>query len=170
MYNVDAFGTFAATPESYGMFYQWNRGTAWLSTGDSPVSSPAGATWDSSTPAGDVWEAANDPCPAGWHVPTNAQQATLVDASKVSYVWTTLNGVNGGKFTDITSGNSIFLPAAGYRGNATGALYSAGSNGYYWSSSANTTSYGWFLHFTSSNASQTYTTRSSGFAVRCVHE
>jgi len=70
--NVDAFGTFAAAPESYGMFYQWNRRTGWSST-DPLTSSPAGAVWNSSIPTGDVWTAANDPCPTGWRVPTEEQ-------------------------------------------------------------------------------------------------
>ena len=49
--------------------------------------------------------------------------------------WTTQNGVNGRLFT-AANGNSIFLPAAGYRNNSN--LDYAGSNGYYWSSSLGT--------------------------------
>ena len=30
--NVDAPGTFAAAPESAGMFYQWNRKIGWSAT------------------------------------------------------------------------------------------------------------------------------------------
>jgi len=167
--NVNVPGTFAAAPESYGMFYQWNRTTAWLSTGANPVSAPAGMTWDSSAPTGDVWAAANDPCPEGWHVPTAAQLATLVDASKVSYAWTTQNGVNGGKFTDIASGNSIFLPAAGGRGYSDGALYDAGNGGKYWSGSSDDSTAGaWGLSFFSDSAGQSYYYRALSLAVRCV--
>ena len=45
--------------------------------------------------------------------------------------WTTLNGVNGRKFTG-PNGGTIFLPAAGYRW--TGEFGNVGSGGYYWSS------------------------------------
>ena len=45
--------------------------------------------------------------------------------------WTTLNGVNGRKFTG-PNGGTIFLPAAGYRWN--GEFGNVGSGGYYWSS------------------------------------
>lgn len=50
--------------------------------------------------------------------------------------WTTLNGINGLKFTSKTNGNSIFLPAAGdyYYDSIT----SVGFTGTYWSSSLNT--------------------------------
>ena len=46
--------------------------------------------------------------------------------------WVTLNGVNGRKYTSKTNGNSIFLPAAGYRWD--GDLDFAGEYGFYWSS------------------------------------
>lgn len=46
--------------------------------------------------------------------------------------WTTRNGVNGRLFTS-NNGNSLFLPAAGYR--FLSSLRGAGSYGYYWSSS-----------------------------------
>lgn len=45
--------------------------------------------------------------------------------------WTTLNGVNGRKFTG-PNGGTFFLPAAGYRW--TGEFGNVGSGGYYWSS------------------------------------
>lgn len=48
-----------------------------------------------------------------------------------TYVWTTQNGVKGGKFTG-RNGGTIFLPAAGYRWD--GEFFSVGSEGYYWSS------------------------------------
>lgn len=46
--------------------------------------------------------------------------------------WTTQNEVNGYKITG-SNGNSIFFPAAVYRGN--GNLSNEGTYGYYWSSS-----------------------------------
>ena len=46
-------------------------------------------------------------------------------------MWTTVNGVNGCKFTG-PNGGSIFLPAAGYRRD--GEIHGAGVRGDYWSS------------------------------------
>lgn len=65
-----------------------------------------------------------------WRMPTKAEQDEL--RTKCKWVWTTLNGVNGYKVIG-PNGNSIFLPAAGCMYG--GALRSAGSGGYYWSSS-----------------------------------
>ena len=155
--NVDAFGTFAATPESYGMFYQWNRATAWLSTGDV-------TGWDATDPPGNEWAEANDPCPPGWRVPDDAQQATLLDVNKVNGGWTG----NGYKFTDKTSGHSVFFPAAGYRNSSSGTLSFAGNYGDYWSGSSYSASYAWRLYVNSGNASQDNYYRTYGSSVRCV--
>ena len=64
-----------------------------------------------------------------WRTPTDAELTEL--RTQCTWTWTTQNGVNGYKVTG-TNGNSIFLPTAGYRYNSS--LGSAGSYGYYWSS------------------------------------
>jgi uncharacterized protein (TIGR02145 family) len=161
--NVDAPGTFAATPESPGMFYQWNRPTAWTSTG-----SVSG--WDSSESSGTTWEKANDPSPAGWRIPTLAELETLLDTDKVSNERTTLNGVNGRRFTDKATGNSIFLPAAGCRRSYDGTLYTAGTDGGYWSSTQYDGSSAYGLFFDSAYAPTLSASRSMGLYVRCVSD
>ena len=65
-----------------------------------------------------------------WRMPTREEIQELID--NCSSEWTTLNGVNGRKFTG-SNGNNIFLPAAGYRGE--GELHDLGTGGCYWSSS-----------------------------------
>ncbi len=147
--NVDAPGTFAATPESAGMFYQWNRKKGWPSTGYSVTG------WDDSNEPGDTWAAVNDPSPAGYRVPDSADFAKLVDEEKVTQTRTVRNGMFGMKFTDKTSGKAIFLPAAGYRGGYDGSLsdyydedhYNNWSRGYYWSSFSDRPDYAWSLRF-----------------------
>ena len=161
--NVDAPGTFAANPEDVGMFYQWNRRNAWAVTG--------GVTgWDNSNAPGTTWAAANDPSPAGWRVPTNGELRKLLDANNVTYEWVTQNGVNGGKFTDKTSCNSLFLPAAGVRHFFSGTLSDAGTYGRYWSSMADESfeagAHGMF--FRSGNADWYYVNRPTGLSVRAV--
>ena len=125
--NVDEPGTFAETPESTGKFYQWNRKTAWNATGDV-------SAWDKTTPGGMEWSETNDPSPEGWRVPTADDINSLLDETKVYSEWTTENGVNGRRFTERESGNSLFLPAAGCRENTKGTLRAAGTLGNYWSS------------------------------------
>ncbi|GHT06908.1 hypothetical protein AGMMS49525_15650 [Bacteroidia bacterium] len=129
--NVDVPGTFAASPENAGRFYQWNRKTAWAATDEV-------SNWDSSYPDGITsnweWEKANDPCPDGWRVPTPDEIKSLLDEDKVSLEYTIQNGVNGSRFTDKKNGNSIFLPHAGVRNSDNGMLYVSGKYGYYWGS------------------------------------
>ena len=167
--NVDAPGTFAANPEAPGMFYQWNRKVGWSAT-DPMINSNGGTTWDSSLTFSSTWEKTNDPSPSGWRVPTLDEIKTLLDANKVSHDWVTQNGVNGQKFTDKATGNSLFLPAVGSRYFTSGGLYSTGEYGYYWSSTQDGTDGASYLLFNSSDADWTYHVRRMGFSVRSVAE
>jgi uncharacterized protein (TIGR02145 family) len=160
--NVDAVGTFADTPEDYGKFYQWNRNVAWAATG-------AVTGWDSTTPEGSEWTKANDPSPEGWRVPTSEQLATLLDTEKVTNEMTTQNGIDGRKFTDKTSGLSVFFPSVGYRRDSNGTLTLAGSYGLYWSSTQYSSDRAYCLDFASGNALGNINRR-SGFPVRAVAE
>ena len=62
-----------------------------------------------------------------WRMPTQEQ---LRELYVLTWRWTTRNGVNGRLFTG-PNGNTLFLPAAGYRGYES--LSSVGTKGYYWS-------------------------------------
>ncbi len=70
-----------------------------------------------------------------WRIPAKEEWQELLD--NTTNKWTTQNGVNGRLFTG-SNGNSLFLPAAGFRWDD--ALNYAGSYGYYWSSSLDTDS------------------------------
>ena len=103
-----------------------------------------------------------------WRMPTDAEWTELRE--QCNWTWISQNGVNGCKVT-APNGNSIFLPAAGYRSD-TNHNY-AGSNGYYWSSSIYTDSpyRAWDVRFYSSNAgSRDYSSRYFGRSVRPVSE
>ena len=100
----------------------------------------------------------NNPCPPGFHVPSNGE-------------WTTLKSTSG--ITNITNAlsSALHITAAGFR-IYTGSLQNQGSNVCYWSSTPNSTvSYNVDI---GSNGcvypsfSQTGY-RSYGYSVRCVH-
>ena len=86
---------------------------------------------------------------ANWRMPSYDQIRELYNSSYTTTTWTTQNGVYGRKITSKSNGNSLFLPAAGYRDDAS--LGRAGSNGYYWSRTLITDSPygGWLLYFDS---------------------
>jgi len=160
--NVDIPGTFAASPERAGKFYQWNRKKAWPTTG-------AVSGWNSSTPAGTSWTKANDPSPAGWRVPTLDEIKTLLDKEKVSNEWVTVNGVDGRRFTDKVTGNSIFLPSAGVR--HINGMSLKGPLGFYLSNTRSGSSGGAYnLAITPSAAASDNINVLQGNNIRCVAE
>ena len=101
----------------------------------------------------------------GWRMPTQAEFQELLDNTTLT--WTQQNGVNGRLFT-ASNGNSLFLPAAGYRGSSS--LNDAGSYGDYWSSSFNSDYPGdaWRLHFSAGNYGMNRSSRYYGQSVRPV--
>jgi uncharacterized protein (TIGR02145 family) len=107
--NVDAPGTFAEKPESYGQLFQWNSRVGWAST-DPKIAAYTAYTTLGYLPAPTTateWEADNNPCPPGWRMPTNMEFENLMAAGSE---WKTLNGVPGRLFG--AAPNQIFLPAA----------------------------------------------------------
>ena len=112
-------------------------------------------------------DAANANWGGSWRMPTEAEQDEL--RTECTWTWTTQNGVKGYEVTSKSNGNSIFLPAAGYRDFSD--MYDAGFNGYYWSSSLYTDDSGGAcrLYFDSSDVSSgSYGRRRRGVSVRPV--
>ncbi len=70
---------------------------------------------------------------SGWRMPTKEEWQEFYN--NTTHTWTTQNGVNGRLFT-ASNGNSLFLPAAGFRDDSN--LYFAGGFGCFWSSSLDT--------------------------------
>ena len=99
----------------------------------------------------------NNPCPASWHVPTQAEWATVA-----------------GFFSPQTSvgafNSALKLPLAGYRDRALGSLGHQGSAGYYWSSSpVGTDAYS--LGFLTGGVNPALNDdRAYGVSVRCVKD
>ena len=108
---------------------------------------------------------ANDPCPAGWRVPTHTELQSLIASG---YEPATLYGVDGFCFGSGT--NKLFLPAAGCRYYSDGSLGSVGSGGGYWSSTPSNSSSAYYIYFLSGDANTNDYSRSNGFSVRCVSE
>ena len=102
-----------------------------------------------------------------WRMPTYEEWTAL--RTQCTWTWTTQNGING-RLVTASNGNSIFLPAAGYRHNPF--LSRAGSYGYYWSSSIDTdypdTACG--VDFGSNSVGRNSSSRFFGQSVRPVSE
>ena len=101
----------------------------------------------------------------GWRMPTQEEFQELLENTTVT--WITQNGVNGRLFT-ASNGNTLFLPAAGYRWHD--GLGGVGNIGYYLSSSLYTDnpSRAWTLVFVSDYCGLNYGSRNYGQSVRPV--
>ncbi len=155
----------ASSPSEYGNYYAWgetrtkstyteeNSTTAHTSLGDiagDPNYDAARANWGSS-----------------WRLPTKAEFQELLN--NCTWTWTSQGGHNGYKVTG-KNGNSIFLPAAGWRYGSS--LNYAGELGYYWSSTPyeSFSQYACNPYFFSGNRYEDWYYRGSGHAVRPVSE
>ena len=103
-----------------------------------------------------------------WRTPTSAEFEELFKSCDTE--WTTVNNVNGLKFTSKTNGNSIFLPATGHRDGNN--LIDAGEKGLYMSSSLATDipDHAMSFEIRSEYASTTAKKRNMGLTIRAVTE
>ena len=171
----------ANSPEEYGDYfawgelepketYNWSSAYKWckgsLKTLTKYNTNSSYGSVDNKTVLGATDDAAHANWGGSWRMPTDAEMTELRE--QCTWTWTTENGVNGYKVTSKTNGNSIFLPAAGYRWD--GSLNYAGSSGSYWSSSLNTDtpSRAWGVDFSSDSVSRYGSNRSCGQSVRPV--
>ena len=173
--NVNTPGTFVDNPEDFGMFYQWSRDIPWLTTGDAPVSVPAGATWGQSFPLSFAthWNNGVGPCADGWRLPNRNDFTALYNSG--SHIWTEdWEGTTVSGYVFGTAPNQIFMPAAGGR-DVPGALRAgtegAGSRGHYWTvgnGTAVSETDVLTIGFGSSVPGFVLFNRANGFTVRCV--
>ncbi len=134
----------ADSPEEYGAYYAWgetttksdyDRGTyKWCKGSSETVTKYCTDRYYGTVDNKKTLELSDDAARANWggswRMPTEKEFQELID--NCTWYWRTLNGKNGYKVASKKNGNSIFLPAAGYR-NGT-SLNRKGSLGYYWSS------------------------------------
>ncbi len=128
----------ATSPEDYGHYFAWGETSPKekyteensLTYGKQMSDISGNAQYDAATAnwGGD------------WRMPTNYELGELSD--ECIWTWTMQNGVEGFNVKG-TSGNSIFLPAAGFRdGSSLG-----GAGGFYWSSTPYDNNYDYSAYY-----------------------
>jgi len=113
----------------------------------------------------------NDPCPAGWRVPTDEEIKKLLDRSKVTSDSVSVDGIRGKTFTDNLTGNRIFLPALLYRSSNGCALENAERDsytGFYWTGSFAFSAFARALFFSREVVSRLAHQMNFAMAIRCV--
>jgi uncharacterized protein (TIGR02145 family) len=166
-YNLGADYTLDPLTPSKGLLgnhYLWNNKTP---IGTADVVFPS---WDASyTTSATAWQAANDPCPSGFTVPSVDEWQGIIDyygapTTSASSTWLDLGTVYtlGWKV-----GDYLFIPAAG-SGSATDGSMANRSAGRYWSSTLASNS-GALLAFTSGTSNMSGVgTFMYGGSVRCI--
>lgn len=172
----------ASSPEEYGDYFAWGeiepkndyivstykycKGT--FSTLTKYCTNSSCGTVDNKTELEPSDDAATANWGSGWQMPSFEQCRELYNSSYTTTTWTTMNGKYGRKITSKSNGNSIFLPAAGYRRGTS--LDSAGSFGCYWSRSLYTSNSNdaYVLFFNSRNIFTGNVSRYRGWSVRPV--
>jgi len=105
-----------------------------------------------------------------WRIPTSNEFSEMIDDCK--WKWTTRDGVNGFRVSSLKSGfegNSIFIPAAGYRYSYDDIPIDENSCAYYWSASLASESRSVrVLFIASTNKSVELMSRCYGFPIRAV--
>ena len=164
----------AKTPEEYGDYFAWGETTtkAEYTEGNCPtyglsISELQSQGYiDSNGNLTARYDAARANWGGSWRMPTYDELNELLN--NCTWTWTTQNGVNGYKVKG-PNGNSIFLPASGYRYGSS--LGYAGSYGYYWSSTPDGSYYyAYYLNFGSDDHRMGYFDRYYGRIVRPVLE
>ncbi len=117
----------ADSPTDYGDYFAWGETSP--KSEDNTDNSVTYNVGMSDISGNADYDAARANWGGTWRMPTSDEVDELINDCTTE--WTTLSGVNGYKVTG-PNGNSIFLPAAGWRGATS--LRDTGEDGSYWSS------------------------------------
>ncbi|MBP1164572.1 MULTISPECIES: FISUMP domain-containing protein [unclassified Chryseobacterium] len=167
-----------------GSYYQWGKKNAAATayTSEAAISgwnttNAANKAWNSGTEAAPV-KTANDPCPAGFRVPTGNELSGFNAASTVSNIGTFV--ASPGSATNfsvakkfVNNGSTLTFPVAGQRNYSAGVLEERANRGVYWSSSESQDSTVYSIYFTlfSTNVSgSNFGFRTMGYSIRCISE
>ena len=178
----------ASSPEDYGDYFAWGETTGykagktsfswsnykWCMGSETTLTKYVVESFDNGYNGFKDYKKQLDPVDdaayvnwgTAWRMPTGAQFRELFNSDYTTTEWTTQNGVPGCKITSKTNGNSIFLPAAGFRQD--NSLTDAGSRGRYWASGSVYDTRGLCTSFDQSIITHTAYNRCNGFSVRPV--
>ncbi|MEN5133408.1 FISUMP domain-containing protein [Elizabethkingia anophelis] len=164
----------------HGAKYQWGAQTGeagrYVSQSDDQTNAGAITGWKTTGKPDRSWidasKTANDPCPAGYRVPTEAQWRAVISNNNVERVGSWNNDGNYTTalyFRNPSNVRTLMLPTAGSRHLVGGTLDVRGYSGNYWSSN-DATSGAYILYFSSSSVTMFPSDRTYGYSVRCVAE
>lgn len=163
----------ATSPEEYGDYYAWGevvpKNDYTFDTYKIKEKGQYGGYIDVlpdglSDITGTKYDAATANLGNGWRMPTKLELMELCE--NTTAVWVNYNDVYGYRFIG-PNGNSIFLPAAGYRGDT--GLKDKGYEGSYWSSTTQS-NYKEYAYYLSGVSIRDYCRKYEGRSIRAVKD
>ena len=157
-----------------GDYYQWGR-NAPAATVDNIIGgwgtqggSSSNGNWTPNS------KGPQDPCPAGFRVPSQTEWAAVNSNNTVTTTGTFNNNTSefgsALHYGTAVDPKLVTLPAAGDRSDTNGALSNRGFSGYYWSSAENGSN-AYYLYFYSSYVDPAGNVdRTNGLSLRCIAE
>jgi len=160
-----------------GNYYQWGRSAV---AATAATSSGAIAGWNTTVAASNSWNSgteaapvktANDPCPAGYRIPTAAELGALlnVNGNTYSHVGTFSNSptnFNAGLRITYAGSPRLYFPAAGNRSSTNGTLTTRGSYANYYNSNFSNNSL-WF-NGSPSGVGVSGVAQTTGCSIKCI--
>ncbi|PUB32612.1 uncharacterized protein (TIGR02145 family) [Elizabethkingia sp. YR214] len=173
--SADPFTPSAAI---HGAKYQWGAQTdetgRYYSQSDDQNHSEAILGWNTTVKPDGSWsesnKTANDPCPKGYHVPTQGEWEAIIAHNAITYIGSNWTSSSTNYSNGIKIGNDLFLPIAGFRRYNNGRLGGRGFSGEYWSSGTSGAN-GRNLLITNGNSTANATgPKALGLSIRCISD
>jgi len=120
------------------------------------------------------WSTAKQACPAGWHLPSDAEWTRLTDyvggSKKAGKKLKSTSGWNGKKGNGTDEHGFSALP--GGFGNSGGDFYNAGYYGNWWSATEGSASLAWgrYMYYNNEGADRNSNDKTNLFSARCLQD
>ncbi len=119
------------------------------------------------------WSTAKNICPAGYHLPSDAEWTTLTNyLGSKNVAGTKLKSSNGWNSYGGNNSSGFSALPGGRRYSSCGSFYFAGNYGYWWSATQHSGSITWLrtLYSGSAEVDRFDSGKSLGFSVRCLRD
>ncbi len=162
-YNIVTIGTQTWMAENLN----YATGRSWCYNNNGANCATYGSLYD--------WQTAKAACPAGWHLPTDAEWEVLINfLGGKKYAGGKMKSTTGwkGQNTGATNQSGFAALPGGCRSYFGGVFLNIGLSGYWWSATEDGTDLAWYRDLGNGveGISRYYGSKASGLSVRCLRD